>query len=158
MKICIQAIRVVNFTISLSNLGFTMKTLKLGRNPPCRRTPKKNLRYQIEVDNNPCWLVRVSFSFFFYWLWTSLSSYFFIIKKTKRNIEILKIKEKHLISATSLIWKCNILVIQWVKDYLSEVLVTYISQLGGKLLIGNYINQNQTKMVLVLFLRCKSIQ
>ena len=41
--------------------GFTLKKLKLGRDPPCRRTPKKNFKVSNWSRNNPSWLVPVSF-------------------------------------------------------------------------------------------------
>ena len=47
VKIFIKVIWEVNFTISLSNLGFYMKKIKLG-------SDQQILRHQIEIDNNPC--------------------------------------------------------------------------------------------------------
>ena len=38
-----------------------MKELKLGWDPPVDGPARKNLKHQIKVDNNPWWLVPVSF-------------------------------------------------------------------------------------------------
>ena len=55
-KICFQAIWEFNFKISLKYLVVYIEKIKV-RDPPCRQ----NLKYQIEVDSNPCWLVPASF-------------------------------------------------------------------------------------------------
>ena len=41
--------------------GFTLKKLKLGTDPHVDRPLRKILKHQIEADNNPWWLVQVSF-------------------------------------------------------------------------------------------------
>ena len=55
VKICFQAICEVNFKISLKNLGFILKKLKLSSDPPCRRTPKKNFNtsYRTKMKLEP---------------------------------------------------------------------------------------------------------
>ena len=41
--------------------GFTLKKLKLGRDPHVDAPLRKKLKHQTEVDNNPWWLVPISF-------------------------------------------------------------------------------------------------
>ena len=41
--------------------GFTLKKLKLGRDPHVDGPVRKILKHQIKVDSNPWWLVPVSF-------------------------------------------------------------------------------------------------
>ena len=82
----------------LSNLNGTFKKLKLGRTAPTMWTDplRKILKPQIEEDNNPCWLVQVSFlytiiciginrgvSFFFFF------STEFTVGRTKNKIPLL---------------------------------------------------------------------
>ena len=57
VKICIQAILTVIFTIPFSNLRVYIekKKIKLGRDPPhVAGLLRKNLKHQIELDDNPC--------------------------------------------------------------------------------------------------------
>ena len=53
VKISIQAMCVVNFTISLSNSGVYTEKIKIRYRLPIQ-TPKENLKHQIEVYSNPC--------------------------------------------------------------------------------------------------------
>ena len=42
------------------NWGFTLKKLKLGRDPQVDEPLRKILKHQTEVDNNPWWLLPIS--------------------------------------------------------------------------------------------------
>ena len=55
MKICIQAVLAMNFTNSFSNFGVYIEKIKVKWRPPYEnQTLRKNLKHQIEVDNNRC--------------------------------------------------------------------------------------------------------
>ena len=63
VKICIEAIWAMKFTISLSNLGFYIKKkIKLGKDLHVNGPLRKILRHQTEEDNNPYWLDKFHFS------------------------------------------------------------------------------------------------
>ena len=62
VKIYISTISNVNFTISITNSEVYIEKIKVRYRPPHVDEPLRPiLRHQIEVDNNPCWLVQVSF-------------------------------------------------------------------------------------------------
>ena len=56
VKICFLAICEVSFTISLKNLVGYIEKWKLGWDPHVEGVLRKDLKYQIEVDNNS-WLL-----------------------------------------------------------------------------------------------------
>ena len=58
-KYCIQANRALQFRCKIWK--FTLK--KIDRDLRCRWIPKNVLKHQIEIDNNPCLLVHVSFPY-----------------------------------------------------------------------------------------------
>ena len=76
-------------------LGFILKKLKLGRAPPHVDGPlRKNLKHQIEVDNNPGWLVPVSFSTIICIEINRGVSFFLWTTEHKRNLQEKKNKKK----------------------------------------------------------------
>ena len=60
-KISIDKIWAVNFATSLSNLKVYIEKIKVKQRPSYADGPLRILlKHQIEIDNNPYWLVQVS--------------------------------------------------------------------------------------------------